>query len=116
MAPSMHLCPMRNGCICIATGIKDLPTFDARLGNRLCGAASRALRTVAGCDLCSQQKDGLLCKEGFWPKYNFKGGAPPHFCAAGPFFARAFIFLCLLCGAGLAALHPSGRDFPSCGR
>lgn len=85
-----------------------LHCFEAPLANCMCAVGSCAPRTVplsvAGCDLYERQ---FVLQTRIWPKYNFKGDAPPSASSAGHIFAEreAFIFVCLLCGSQFAGFR-----------
>lgn len=71
--------------------------------------------SVVSCDLNERQ---LVPQTRIWPKYNFKGDAPPSASSAGHIFTgrEAFMFICVLCGSQFAGfLHLSSVLFvPRC--
>lgn len=55
--------------------------------------------------ICMHSGRRFVLQRRIWPKYNFKGDAPPSVSSASRIFAEreAFIFVCLLCDARLTA-------------
>lgn len=98
-SPSMHLCPRWNSGIWDAEIIKVDQTQRACVVLMLrrlivCVLLGRFLPQLL-CDLYASWKRFVLQRR-IWPKYNFKGDAPPSVSSAGRIFAarEAFIFAC----------------------
>lgn len=104
--------PSHPACICVPGGTECLGCwknqsrsnpagrrcFDAPPTNCTCAAGSCALRTVVPPSLaviCMHSGRRFVLQRRIWPKYNFKGDAPPSVSSAGRIFAEreAFIFV-----------------------
>lgn len=95
-----------------------LRCFDALRANCACAVGSCALigqfLPPLLAVICMHSERRFVLQRRIWPKYIFKGDAPPSVSSAARIFAEgeAFIFACLLCDARLTASLQFLKGFP----